>query len=75
MAAATGASLESFQCPQCQATYKVVRVEAAAAPDRHAVNCVVCGQELASGDGSSFLKYFLVGRPPAGKSASSKTSK
>jgi hypothetical protein len=51
-----------FQCPQCDAVYQVVRVEAEAACDRD-INCPVCHAPLRSRDGNFILKYFLMGQP------------
>jgi hypothetical protein len=50
----------SFQCPQCDSVYQVVRVEAESACDR-AINCPVCHAPLRSRDGGFILKYFLTG--------------
>lgn len=55
----------SFQCPQCDAVYEVVRVEADSADsaeDRE-INCPACHAPLRSRDGRFFLKYFLLGLP------------
>jgi hypothetical protein len=51
-----------FQCPQCDAVYQVVRIEAEAACDRD-INCPVCHAPLRSRDGHFILKYFLMGQP------------
>jgi hypothetical protein len=51
-----------FQCPQCDAVYQVVRVEAEAACDRD-INCPVCHAPLRSRDGHFIFKYFLMGQP------------
>ena len=54
--------ISSFQCPQCDAIYQVVRVEAEPTSDRE-INCPVCRTPLRSRDGRFVLKYFLM-RPP-----------
>jgi len=50
----------SFQCPQCDAVYQVVRVEVEPACDCE-INCPVCHAPLRSRDGQFILKYFLMG--------------
>ncbi len=50
-----------FECPQCAAVYRVVRVEAEPADDR-AITCPVCDAPLRGRDGRFILKYFLVGQ-------------
>ena len=53
----------SFQCPDCQAQYKVVRVEASPTHDQPLV-CLSCGGPLHNREGKYALKYFRVnGRP------------
>jgi len=53
-----------FRCPNCDAQYKIVRVEALAEPttDRE-ITCLCCGGPLHGREGKFFLKYFLVERP------------
>jgi predicted RNA-binding Zn-ribbon protein involved in translation (DUF1610 family) len=46
-----------FQCPTCDAKYKVVRIEAAPMHDRQ-IMCVSCGGPLLSRQGKFVLKYF-----------------
>jgi len=46
-----------FQCPNCDARYKVVRIEAAPTHDRQIV-CVGCGRPLLGRQGKFVLKYF-----------------
>jgi uncharacterized paraquat-inducible protein A len=58
----------SFQCPQCDAVYQVVRVEAESACDRD-INCPVCHAPLRSRDGQFILKYFLMGKPKHSRAA------
>jgi predicted Zn finger-like uncharacterized protein len=47
-----------FKCLNCDARYKVVRVEAPPTEDQE-VTCVRCGTLLQSRDGKYALKYFL----------------
>jgi predicted RNA-binding Zn-ribbon protein involved in translation (DUF1610 family) len=46
-----------FQCPNCQAQYKVVRVEASPTDDQPLV-CLSCGGPLHNREGKFALKYF-----------------
>jgi hypothetical protein len=55
---------EEFSCPNCQARYKVVRMNAEPGKTYRAVHCRVCHAELAATDGDEILKYFLVRRHP-----------
>ena len=57
-----------FECPNCAAKYKVVRVEAPKGPttDRE-ITCVSCGGPLHGREGPLLLKYFLIERRRAGK--------
>ncbi len=50
-----------FECPNCAAKYKLVRVEAPREPttDR-AITCLSCGGPLNGREGPFVLKYFLV---------------
>jgi predicted Zn finger-like uncharacterized protein len=50
-----------FNCPNCSAQYKVVKVEAPALANVEEVTCVNCGAALQARDGKFVLKYFLVG--------------
>jgi predicted RNA-binding Zn-ribbon protein involved in translation (DUF1610 family) len=52
-----------FDCPNCGAHYRLVRVEAPAnTPDRE-ITCRSCGAPLQAREGRYILKYFLVERP------------
>jgi hypothetical protein len=48
-----------FQCPTCDAKYKVVRIEAAPTPDGQII-CISCGGPLLSRQGKFVLKYFRI---------------
>jgi hypothetical protein len=52
-----------FECPNCAAKYRVVRVEAPLGPtiDRE-ITCLSCGGPLHGREGQFLLKYFLVER-------------
>ena len=53
-----------FDCSNCGAKYKLVRVEAPAGPttDRE-ITCISCGGPLHGREGKFLLKYFLIERP------------
>ena len=46
-----------FQCPTCDAKYKIVRVEAAPTHDCQII-CVSCGGPLLGRQGKFVIKYF-----------------
>jgi len=48
-----------FKCPNCDALYEIVQVEADPTSDRE-INCAVCGGPLPGRDGQFILKYFLL---------------
>jgi hypothetical protein len=52
-----------FNCPHCQAHYKVVRVPGPSGAADTPVFCRTCQQPLTSADGDDILKYFLLDRP------------
>jgi len=52
-----------FQCPNCDAQYRVVPVEAPPTPDAP-LACVSCGGPLQSRDGEQALKYFRIDEKP-----------
>ena len=56
---------EDFSCPQCQARYKIVRMTAEPGLSYLTLQCRVCREPLASTEGDTILKYFLVSRPRA----------
>ena len=49
-----------FKCPNCDALYQVVRVEAGPETSDGEIACRVCGSPLAARDGEFVLKYFLL---------------
>ena len=49
-----------FTCPNCDAYYQVVKVEAGPETRDGELACRVCGAPLASRDGEFVLKYFLL---------------
>jgi predicted nucleic acid-binding Zn ribbon protein len=51
-----------FNCPNCGAPYKVVRVEADPLTADHEITCLSCDAPLRGREGGLVLKYFLVGR-------------
>jgi predicted Zn finger-like uncharacterized protein len=57
---AAPSSIKSFTCPNCQALYQIVKVEAGPETVSQEVPCRVCGTPLAGRDGKFVLKYFLL---------------
>jgi hypothetical protein len=53
----------SFHCPNCQAEYKVVRVEAPPTHDQ-LLTCLSCRGPLNNREGKFALKYFRVDDGP-----------
>ena len=53
---------DNFNCPNCGASYKVVRVEAPVRTNV-AIACRNCGAPLAACADGAALKYFMVARP------------
>jgi hypothetical protein len=51
----------SFQCPNCDAQYKVVRVEAPPNINEELV-CLTCGSPLRNREDNFVLKYFRTER-------------
>ena len=49
-----------FTCPNCQAFYQIVKVEAGPETDNREITCRACGGPLAGGEGKLVLKYFLL---------------
>jgi transcription elongation factor Elf1 len=52
--------VKTFTCPNCNALYQVVKVEAGPETNDRAITCRVCGGPLAGREGKSVLKYFLL---------------
>jgi hypothetical protein len=52
-----------FNCPQCGALYKLIRVEAPPSSDEREITCRNCGAVLQGREGPYILKYFMVNRP------------
>ena len=67
-----------FNCPYCQAGYKVVRVPRVGPTSDVPVLCRACEHPLASNDGGDMLKYFLIDAgqaPKRGRRVSGRRSK
>jgi transcription elongation factor Elf1 len=60
MAAGRRTAFNSFTCPNCQALYQIVKVEAGPETDSREIVCRVCGGPLAAREGKFILKYFLL---------------
>jgi len=54
-------SATSFDCPNCGARYKLVRVESDKVDLDGQIVCRRCGAPLQGREGKYILKYFLVG--------------
>jgi hypothetical protein len=50
----------SFTCPNCQALYQLVKVEAGPETTFHDVACRACGASLPGREGNLVRKYFLL---------------
>jgi predicted RNA-binding Zn-ribbon protein involved in translation (DUF1610 family) len=59
-------SASRFDCPHCEAQYKLVRVEAETVEASGPIACRSCGGPIASHADRHILKYFLVDRPRNG---------
>jgi hypothetical protein len=57
---AGGSHVKTFICPNCNALYQVVKVEAGPETKGHEIACRVCGVPLAGREGKFVLKYFLL---------------
>ena len=53
-------AFKSFICPNCQALYQIVKVEAGPETIDREPTCRACGGPLAGRDGKFVLKYFLL---------------
>jgi predicted RNA-binding Zn-ribbon protein involved in translation (DUF1610 family) len=53
------AATHAFRCPNCEAEYKVVRVEAPPMHEKQ-LACLSCGGPLRNREGKFALKYFRV---------------
>ena len=59
----TKSDLSPFECPNCGAKYKLIRVEAEPQSLDRQITCRSCGAPLHGREGAIALKYFLVDRP------------
>jgi hypothetical protein len=55
-----GRPRNSFTCPNCQALYEIVKVEAGPETDDREIGCRACGGPLIAREGKFVLKYFLL---------------
>ncbi len=53
-------SFPMFTCPNCNALYQLVKVEAGPESKDGEIPCPACGAPLAGRDGKFVLKYFLL---------------
>ncbi len=56
-------TVSRFDCPNCGAQYKLVRVETGSAPPDRQLVCRHCGGPLQGREGKFILKYLLVDNP------------
>ena len=55
-----------FHCPNCRATYEIVRIEAPPGPTTDCeITCVSCSGPLYGREAKFVLKYFLIERGPS----------
>jgi hypothetical protein len=60
MAGGRSPSFNSFTCPNCQALYSLVKVEAGPETNDRELACRVCDAPLPAREGRFVLKYFLL---------------
>jgi hypothetical protein len=60
MAGGRSPAFNSFTCPNCNALYQVVKVEAGPETDDREITCRACGGPLTAREGNFVLKYFLL---------------
>jgi predicted RNA-binding Zn-ribbon protein involved in translation (DUF1610 family) len=60
MPAAEAPRVTRFNCPNCDATYDLVRAEAEGLTTDRELVCLACGAPLRSREGRFVLKYFLL---------------
>jgi hypothetical protein len=59
----TAASKPFFKCPNCEALYHIVKVEADPQSDDREITCSVCGGPLPGREAKFVMKYFLLRKP------------
>jgi transcription elongation factor Elf1 len=64
-----------FHCPNCNALYKVVRLESKSTEGNRQITCRSCGAPLQGREATFNLKYFLVRSPPDIKQRRFKTAR
>ena len=52
-----------FKCPNCEATYHVVKAEAGPGSANREITCRTCGGLLPGREGNFVMKYFLLRKP------------
>jgi predicted RNA-binding Zn-ribbon protein involved in translation (DUF1610 family) len=61
MPTAQASQVTRFNCPNCDAPYLLVRVDAESVTTDSQVECLTCGAPLQGREGRVVLKYFLLG--------------
>ena len=49
-----------FKCPNCEATYHVIKAEAGPESANREITCRACGGQLPGREGDFVMKYFLL---------------
>lgn len=50
-----------FNCPRCDAEYRIVKIEAPRDEQHGKIACLRCHALFPAGEGRVYFKYFLVG--------------
>ena len=58
-----------FKCPNCDALYQIVQVEAGQKSADREITCSACGGPIPGRDGKFVMKYFLLRKAAASESA------
>jgi transcription elongation factor Elf1 len=56
----TAANKPFFKCPNCEALYHIVKVEAGPQSADREITCRVCGRPLPGREAKFVMKYFLL---------------
>jgi hypothetical protein len=59
--------LSSFFCPNCNALYQIVKVEAGPETSNREITCGVCAAPFPAGEGKFALKYFTLRKAARGQ--------
>ena len=59
----TAANKPFFKCPNCEALYHIVKVEAGPQSADREITCLACGGPLPAREAKFVMKYFLLRKP------------